>query len=386
MLSVLFIASVFLLGITYAGYPWLMAWRARHKSRPIVTGDWEPRVTAVLVVHAGAGTDVRAQLLAKIGNLLALDYPADKLTLRIGCDGRIDTADIPKHDHGARVIVHHCGRRRGKSACLDSLITYCDDEVVLFCDLRQRIAPDALRVLLRTLADPGVGAVGGELRLDEDDARGNGAYRRFESWLRHCEAMSGSTIGLSGALYAARRALLPRIPAGLILDDLWIPLQIARAGARIAYARDAIAWDRPAKAAHEDTRKRRTLAGNYQLLALDPDLRLPWRHPLGWRLLGHKWLRLVAPWLLLVAFVSNLLLSMQGSLYAGLFVAQCVLYALALIALLPVRALPRMLHLPGTFVRLNWCAVLGLADYLRNPRRGHLWQSARVDSLPGGRR
>jgi cellulose synthase/poly-beta-1,6-N-acetylglucosamine synthase-like glycosyltransferase len=377
MLTGVLAACLLLLAFTYAGYPVLIAARARFAARPPAESEWEPCVTVLLVVHEAVAGEIHDQLVAKLDNLFAFDYPPDKLTVRVGCDGDLDTGGLPRHRNHGRLVLHHLGRRRGKSACLDALLGYVEDEVVMFCDLRQRIEAGALRALLRKLANPDVGAVSGELRFERGDGGGADAYWRYEKWIRSNEAASSSVVGVTGAIYAARRALLPRIAEGLILDDLWIPLQIAGRGARIAFAQDAIAWDRVAGGTQEDNRKRRTLAGNYQLLAREPSLRWPWRHPLGWRLLAHKWLRLAAPWLLLIAFVSNAWLAGSGSVYALLFVGQCALYLTACFGLRIAR-LPGLLHLPTTFVRLNLCAVLGLFDYLRNPQRGHLWSNPRA--------
>ena len=371
MLIVLLALCAALLAFTYAGYPLLMAWRARRAPAPAVQPEWLPSVSAVLVAHGQP-----QQLAAKVANLLALDYPPERFRLRIACDGcdRRDAA-MARRLAGPRVTVRCFAARRGKSACLGDLLREVDEEVVLFCDVRQRIAPDALRRLLQQLADPEVGAVSGELMLERGDGSGGGdGYWRYEKWIRRNESASGSVPGVTGALYVARRALLPAVPAGLILDDVWIPLQIAARGARIRFAADALAWDTVAGAAHEDHRKRRTLAGNFQLLALDPGLLLPWRHPLGWRLWGHKWLRLAAPWLLLFALGISAALATDGGLWAWPFLAQCAFYAAAALGALRPRG--RLLCLAATFVRLNLCAARAPFDFARNPQRSHLWARA----------
>lgn len=373
MLIILLASCAALLAFTYAGYPLLMALRAHFAPAPAVQADWLPPVTAVLVAQGPP-----QPLAAKIANLLALDYPPDRLRVLVACDG-CDGADaaLALDLAGPRVAVRCFAARRGKSACLGDLLREVDDEVVLFCDLRQRIAADALRRLLRRLAAPDVGAVSGELVLERGTGAGAGgvdAYWRYEKWIRRNESASGSVPGVTGALYVARRAWLPTVPAGLILDDVWIPLQIAARGARIGFADDALAWDTLAGADHEDRRKRRTLAGNVQLLALDPGLLLPWRHPLGWRLWGHKWLRLAAPWLLLLAFVVSAALATQGGLRAWPFAAQCAFYAAA--ALGALRPHGRLLRLATTFVRLNLCAARAPFDFARDPQRAHLWPAA----------
>ena len=152
--------------------------------------------------------------------------------------------------------------------------------------------------------------------------------------IRRFESASGSLVGVTGALYAARRLAIKDVPAGVILDDMWIPLAIAEAGYRIVFEPQAIARDRASgDPATEEIRKRRTLMGNYQLLHRWPRLAIPGGHPLAWRLWGHKWLRLLAPWLLLMALASNVALALTGNyFYLALLALQLGSYALAVLA------------------------------------------------------
>ena len=219
----------------------------------------------------------------------------------------------------------------------------------------------------------------GELALEAGDNVGGGinAYWRYEKALRRLESASGSLVGATGALYAAKRAALPDVPPGLILDDMWIPLAIAAKGLRVVYAPQAIAHDRASTdPAAEDRRKRRTLAGNFQLLHRWPALAIPGRHPLAWRLWGHKWLRLCVPWLLMLALLLNAMLAVGSIFYSTLLFLQLLAYALALagrarpawMALLPIR-------IASTFLSLNVCAAVALWQYLTK-RNLHLWAPA----------
>ncbi len=373
----LFLLSLLALGWTYFGYPLAMLALALYRPRRVRGAPWEPRVDIVIVAHNAADT-----LPARLANLAALDYPADQLRFHVASDGSEDrTAAILHEWSDPRLRAHVFALRRGKSACLADMVALLDADVVVFADVRQRIEPAALRALVRMLAEPGVGAVGAELAFERSTSSyGDGAdfYWRYETFIRSQEAISGSVVGVSGALYAARRTLLPAIPPGLILDDLWIPLQIAATGARIAFCSEARAWDRPpGDAATEAARKRRTLAGNFQLIAREPTLLLPWTHPLGWRLWGHKWLRLLAPWCMLTLLVSNLALVGHSPTWTALALAQLAFYGAALAALARASLLRLMpVRVIATFVRMNGYAMLGLYDFLTG-RAAATWSVTR---------
>ncbi|MFI4969629.1 MAG: glycosyltransferase family 2 protein [Lysobacterales bacterium] len=383
MTRLLFALSLAALAWTFVGYALAMWARARFAPRPVHAADWQPEVDVVVVAHNAA-----SELAAKLDNLRGLDYPPGRLHIHVASDGSEDrTAAILETCVDPRVHAHVFPRRRGKSACLGEVVAQLTGEIVVFADVRQRLDADAIRALLRPLADAAVGAVSGALMFEHAEgglAGGVDFYWRYEKMIRQSEALSGSVVGVSGALYAARRSLLPAIPPGLVLDDLWIPLEIARRGARIAFAADARAWDRPATdPALEAQRKRRTLAGNFQLIAREPALLLPWTHPLGWRLWGHKWLRLLAPWLLAIVLATTIRLAPTSSTWMFLLLAQTAFYAAA-VAGLWAPALLR--HLPiriaTTFVRMNGYAALGLIDFLRG-RSAHLWSVTRhQDTAP----
>lgn len=372
-----FWSAIALVAFAYAGYPLLMAALAAMRRRPVDAVDWPASVAVLVVVHNAA-----ALLEPKVENLLALDYPPELLRVHLVLDGCTDgTAGAARRlaQASPRVRVHEFDERQGKSACIGRALPLLDSDVVLFTDVRQMLDRNAARALVAALNDSQVGAASGELMLEADTGYGKGidAYWRYEKLIRRLESASGSLIGVTGAIYAARRSVLPEVPPGVILDDMWIPLSIAQAGHRVVFVPEAIARDRAATdRAAEETRKRRTLMGNYQLLHRWPALAIPGGHRLVWRLWGHKWLRLLAPWLLLLALVASATLALAGStLYLTLLLMQATAYAIALASLTVPRiaAASRLARFAGAFLSLNLSALLALTDYLRNPN-AHLWQ------------
>lgn len=360
---------------TYAGYPAWLKLLARRRPRPTATSRWQPHVTVCMAVHNGM-----AHLDAKIDGLLAHDYPADRLDLVVVSDGSTDgTGARLRERAGPRLVAVDLPTRRGKTACLADAIPRAAGEVLLFTDVRQRLAPGSVQALCDALASGELAAVSGLLRLEGADgyAQAVDAYWKYETAIRRAEAATGSVVGVSGALYAVRKRDMPLPPEGLVLDDVWVPMRIAADGGRIGLEPAAVAFDRASpSAAVESARKRRTLSGNWQLLARWPAIAIPGRHPLAWRFVHHKLLRLLAPLFLAGAFIANLALLGQGLLPTALFAAQCAAYLTALAglqwpslrALLPVK-------LASAFLEMNAYAVMGFIDFLRS-RDAHLWAAA----------
>jgi cellulose synthase/poly-beta-1,6-N-acetylglucosamine synthase-like glycosyltransferase len=381
MLVLLFAMSLALITFAYAGYPLLLAIRARLAPKPVARAPFTPPLTIVVVGHNEA-----AGIAAKIRSCLELRYPPERLRLLVVSDGSTDgMADVVRAATAAdsRVRLLEFAERRGKAACLNDALAACADEFVLLTDVRQPLDPDAAACLLENFADATVGAAGGELVFRTDDATGFGegmdAYWRYEKFIREKEGIVGSTVGVSGALYALRRALWRPIPPETILDDVMIPMNVVAQGRRVVFDSRAIAFDRPSPTpARERVRKVRTLAGNFQLVALRPDLLSPRRNPILFQFVCHKLLRLAVPLAMLLALACNALLAAGGgAFWRALLLAQVAGYAVA-IAGLAAPALCRWLpvKLIATFVSLNAFVVMGFVDFLRN-REAHLWRTQR---------
>ena len=162
--------------------------------------------------------------------------------------------------------------------------------------VRQRLDTAAVRSLVENFANPEVGAVSGELVFESDDISRFGesidAYWRYEKFIRRQESRFHSVIGVTGALYSLRRECFQKIPAGTILDDVVIPMNIVMDGRRVVFDKRARAFDRVSvNYRQEKARKIRTAAGNYQMFVNHPLFFVPLRNPLFIQFISHKILR-----------------------------------------------------------------------------------------------
>ncbi|HZZ85646.1 MAG TPA: glycosyltransferase family 2 protein [Anaeromyxobacteraceae bacterium] len=348
------LALLFLI-LTYGGYPLVIVLKARLFPRRLAAGaaGHLPTVTCVVAAH-----DEGELLVRKVENLLALDYPAERLDVVIADDGSQDGAPARARALSpGRVRVASNPVQQGKPSALARAVPLARGELLLLCDARQRFDPGAARALVRPFADRRVGAATGCLVLDQ--ARGPGAYWRYETAIRRAEGGCGSVVGATGAIYAVRRELFPDpLPAETILDDVYVPMRVVLGGREVVYAPDAFAFDRELDLGREFTRKVRTLAGNYQLLVLLPALLTPATNPIFWRFFWHKVARLVCPWALLVALGASWLA--PGLLPQAAFALQLYCYGLALLGHLRVGRTGRLTALCHTFVALNLAALWAL--------------------------
>ncbi|TNE45128.1 MAG: glycosyltransferase [Deltaproteobacteria bacterium] len=367
----LWIVALAVLVYTYFGYPILMLLLARWRARPVQRERTPQRsITVILAVHNEQHT-----IEAKIHNIVALDYPASMLEVVVVDDGSSDDTlkvleSVQAHYLDREIHVVALPEAGGKAVALVHGVERSTGELLLFCDARQRIESSAALELAAVFDDPSVGAASGELELDS--AEGAGLYWRYERAIRKAEGQVDSVIGVTGALYMIRRDVYQPFPANIILDDVWQPMQIALQGFRVLFIPEAKVYDQEAELDREFQRKTRTLAGNFQLMATMPKLLFPWTNRLFFAFFSHKVMRLLCPYALALAWVSNLILLQSPSFtwfWWLSFVGQSLFYGLAGLALTTSKDWGRVARVAGTFVVLNWAAVVGLFRFLRRDFR-----------------
>lgn len=369
MIGVFWLAAA-LVAYTYVGYAAWLRFRLLWRARPVMRGAFTPPISVVIVVR-----NEEKMVESKLQNLLSLDYPTDQLQIIVVSDSSNDRTDeiLRQYAGDARVLAVLNQLRRGKAAGLNDALEVAQGEIVVFADARQKIEPAAVRLLAENFQDPDVGCVSGELMLGDpqsgETAKGLGLYWRIEKKIREWESASGSVVGATGALYAARRHLLTPVPAGTILDDVYLPMHIVRQGKRVVFDQRARAWDTPdLGVGREFSRKVRTLSGNYQLVQFAPWL-LGRENPIRFEFISHKLLRLAVPVALAALLVVGALL--KAPLYRVFFFAQVIFYALSLISLgrLAKRGiLARVADAAATFVLLNVAAAVALANFVSGKR------------------
>lgn len=388
--------SILLVAFSYAGYPLvLVLWDGlreartglrfvaggsdRRAARPPAGFEW-PHVTIAFAAH-----DEEAVIGDKLRNLLALEYPADRLEILIGCDGCTDrTAELARAAGDERVKVVE-GPRSGKASVLSRIVPQAAGDVVVFTDANTMMEPDALYALVRRFRDPSVGAVVGRLRLYNRVRREyeESLYWKYETALKFYEGKHGCVLGANGGIYAIRRILFRTLEADTIIDDFVVPVRIATRGWKVQYEPEAVA--------HEETtedydrefgRRARIGAGNWQALWRVPDLLDPRTGFLCFSFVSHKLLRWAAPFLLGAALLANVPLAFEPEAWGWriLLVAQTAFYALAFAGWRGAGG--RIASLAHYFVAMNAALAVGAWRFLRGTQRAAWDRTDRTPTAP----
>lgn len=296
--------SLLALTAIWVAYP-LAIWLVGALRRPSSAGRRADSATVTVVV---ASADDAAAVRARVADLLATSYPADLIDVVVALDSANAKAGRDELDFtDPRVRVVAGDAPGGKAATLNAGVRAARGEVLVFADTAQRFEPGAVGALVSELSDPLLGAVSGVLDLPGVDGSLNLAerYWRYERWLRQREARVHSTVGVTGAIYAMRRSLWSPLPPGLILDDVYVPMRLVLDGWRVGVASGARAYDtRRFAPGQEYQRKMRTLTGVIQVCAWLPAVLRPFRNPIWAQFVFHKLLRLLTPYLVLLAVLG----------------------------------------------------------------------------------
>lgn len=360
------LAAGIALAAIWIGYPVLMALlallapRRRH-----ITLTESPAVSVIIATRDGAHA-----IRARVQDCLAAAYEAGKLEVVVALDAHGETSARHLADLPVTVVR---GDEPGKAGALNAGVRAARGSVLVFTDAHQRFEPDAVGALVDAVRAPGVGVAGGTLLIPARAGNTGSlalAYWRYERWLRRSEARVESCVGVSGSIYAMRRELWAELPANLILDDVYVPMRAVLGGWRVAYTARARAVESRCHSSRDEFhRKVRTLTGVLQLCLWLPAVLVPFRNPIWVQFVFHKLLRLLTPYLALVALVA-IAASAQAAPYLvpGLALGAVLVAGAALFDRAWLRRVRRM---AGEAVLLN-CAVL-MAGYNALRGRWHVW-------------
>jgi cellulose synthase/poly-beta-1,6-N-acetylglucosamine synthase-like glycosyltransferase len=349
VLEILFWTSLALLVWTHAGYPAaaLLAARLRRGQTPNTSRTDVPAVAVIVAAH-----DEESVIVRRIENLLALDYPRDRLEVVVTSDASSDRTEELAAAAGARVIRNPRG---GKVAAQDRAVRETESELVAFSDANATWAPDALRKLVRPFADPGVAYVCGRLRLEAaEGSNREGVYWRYEMAVRGAESRLGSITGGNGSIYALRRGDYVEVDPRFG-HDLSLPYLMVQRGRRAVYEPEAVAFEKPTPSNETEYRRKVRMFEHCWLILLRGRMlrRLGPLYTL--EIVSHRVLRYGSGVLHLVLLATSLALVAQGWVYDVVLAAQLSLLAAAAAGV----------GIARYYVLVSWATVVALWNYLR---------------------
>src|SRR3954453_6902553 len=319
---VLFWGSLAALAWTHVLYPLTVALAARVRTRRVAVDDgYLPSVAVIVTAY-----NEESAIARRLENLRALDYPSELLELVVTSDASTDRTEELAEEAGARVIRNPRG---GKVAAQDAAVRATDAEVVAFSDANAIWAPDALRKLVRNLADPRITYVCGQARLHAPGGKNKeGVYWRYELVTREAESRLGSVTAGNGPVYALRRSDYVEVDPRFG-HDLALPYLMVQRGGRAIYEPEGLSFEPTTPTNETEYRRKLRMFEHAWLIVLRGKMmrRLGARY--GLAIVSHRLLRYASGLLHVVLLATSLALVTRGWVYDLVLAAQLMLLAAA---------------------------------------------------------
>src|SRR2546426_9544692 len=287
---------------------------------PYTTLFRSPTVTVLIPAHNEENVIVETVTAA-----LASEVP--DLRVIVVNDGSTDrTAELLEEHFGRdpRVRILHQANR-GKAAALNRAMSEADTEILITIDADTEVEPDAVRKLLRHFSDLRVGAVAGNVKVGnrarwltrwqalEYVTSQNMEKRAFD--LLNCITVVPGALG-AWRVEAVRAA--GGFTADTVAEDTDLTIAIRRAGWRIGYDEEAIAWTQAPETTEALVRQRfRWTFGTLQSVWKHGDMLFRRKYgTLGWVALPN-------------VFIFQILFPLVSPLIDLMFLSSLVLWGLA---------------------------------------------------------
>lgn len=287
-----------------------------------------PSLSLIITAHNEAG-----RIRDKLDNTLQINYPSDLLEILVASDFSTDETDSivgSYADRGIRLV--RADQRKGKEYAQLCAIRSSKGEILVFSDVATEIPADALQLLAARFSDPQIGALSSEDQFVSNDGSvvGEGAYVKYEMWLRRLESDRAGLVGLSGSFFAARREVCEDWDI-YCPSDFNTALNSAKHGLVAITCSDVVGIYKDVEdSSLEYRRKIRTVIRGVTAISRHPEVLNPFRMGMfAFQVWSHKIMRWGVPWFMAVFLVLSIMLQGQGVIYTLALVAQLIFYGLA---------------------------------------------------------
>lgn len=349
------IACLLLASYSYFWYPILLITLPSKKiARVNVAQQLAIRKIAVII----AARNEESKISKKLDNTLSLirgDFLTEFIVASDASDDSTDSIVLSYQSRGIRLV--RSAARLGKEHAQGLAIASTDADLLVFTDAGTILPADALTLVRAAFQDPSVGAVSSvdQFLTEEGSLQGEGAYVRYEMWLRDLESQFYSLVGLSGSFFAARKEVCQTWNDG-VQSDFTTALNCVELGLRAVSDRQLIGYyNNISDARKEYSRKVRTVTRGMNSLRVHAKILDITRYGrFSFEVFSHKLMRWASPWFLLGALADSVVLALHDHWYMLLLAAQMAFYLTPLASrLVPSLRRLTLTRIPTYFVEVN---------------------------------
>lgn len=341
ILSFIFYFSVFMIFYTYFGY--LLSLLIIVKLKKIsqlknpshnlskTSSDKKkycPKVSYIITAY-----NEENRIKNKIENTLAQNYTKEKLEIIVASDCSSDKTDeIVKSYHRQKIKLVRAPKRKGKENAQKYAIDASSGEILVFSDVATILSSDAISTIVNNFQNQDVGCVSSEDRFIDKNGKtgGEGAYVKYEMYLRKLESKANTIVGLSGSFFAARKKVCENWSCDLPSDfnTLLNSVKLGLKGISDPYSIGY--YNNISDEKKEFDRKVRTVLRGISAFMKNLSLLNPFKYGLfSWQLFSHKLCKWLVPFWMITALISNAAIMSSSFLFYLTFTVQIFFYYLA---------------------------------------------------------
>jgi cellulose synthase/poly-beta-1,6-N-acetylglucosamine synthase-like glycosyltransferase len=224
---------------------------------------YEPVVSIVTPTH-----NEEAIISKKIENLLASDYPKEKLEIIFVDDSDDSTPKIIQEyaKMFSNINLIKFDKRVGYSPCMIAGCKAARGEVIVLSDAGAFFDAKTVANLVRHFQNPDIGAVTSTdviLNVDEEVGRSEDLYQKIYNFVRTAETNMDSTFYFKGEASAVRKDLITDLEECGATFDTAVALSVRKKGYKTIYDPEAKFYEYAPKTRRERIRQKTTRAANW---------------------------------------------------------------------------------------------------------------------------
>lgn len=338
IIKILFWISAFMIFWANIGYPisiLLLGKVIKRKNKTIASN--ENSVSIIIAAH-----NEEKVIQQKLENIISLDYPKEKVEIIVTSDNSTDkTNEIVKEfikNHPTENIkLYKVKKRMGKTNAQNEAVKIAKNDILIMTDANAIIKKDAIKELVESFSE-NVSYVTGKLEYINGDltetSNSEKKYWDLDTRVRDIESNIQTITAGNGALYACVRNDYHNFNP-IQCHDSAMPLYYALNKKRAIANHKAIAYEKAGENT-KDEYKRKVRMSRIVLSAIFPSIKILNIFKYKWFTyfyFGHRSSRYLL-WLNhIILLITNLLLCNQGIVYIACFIAQLLVYLIAVLKL-----------------------------------------------------
>ncbi|MEQ8190916.1 MAG: glycosyltransferase family 2 protein [Candidatus Eremiobacterota bacterium] len=338
ILKILFFLSAFIIIWGMIGYPISIRFIGKLYKNQTLNKDYDhqPTVTVMVVAH-----NEEKVIANKLNNILAIDYPQEKIEILIASDNSTDRTNSIVREFKEKYPDRHirlfeAKERQGKTNAQNEAQKTVTTEYLVMTDANSMFEKNAVKELMAAFSSNNIIYVCGKLSFINETANSitssEANYWDSDLATREIEGRIQSVTAGNGAIYACRTKDYYDFDP-IQCHDSAMPPFYALQGKRAICNHDAVAYEKISEdIADEFGRKVRM--NRLIIKHILPDIRILNIFKYKWFAyfyFGHRTCRYLLWISHLILFVSNGLLITQSRFYLVTFACQVLFYFLALL-------------------------------------------------------